>query len=76
MRIAYLVNLFKPAALIVGGGLETAGSMIMGPIEKTVRRFARSGDFASVKIFPGSIGEGAVSIGALSLAVREVFLNA
>jgi glucokinase len=76
VRAAYLVNIFKPAALVIGGGLEAAGELAMHTIEKTVRKLAAAKYITSLKILPASTGETAVSSGASLLAIREVFLNA
>ena len=40
LRIAYLINLFDPKSVVVGGGVERAGSLVLEPIKKTVRKLA------------------------------------
>ncbi|MFA5085240.1 MAG: ROK family transcriptional regulator [Candidatus Omnitrophota bacterium] len=76
VRIAYLVNLFNPEAVVVGGGVEKAGELILDPIRKTVKKLAFSQQAGIVKIITSILGEDAVSLGAASLAVREIFLKA
>ena len=76
IRTAYLVNLFNPEVVVVGGGIEKAGELIMEPIRKTVKKLAFSGQASIVRIITSALGEDAVSIGAASLAVREIFLKA
>lgn len=76
VRIAYLVNLFNPEAVVVGGGVEKAGELILDPIRKTVKKLAFSEQAGIVKIITSALGEDAVSLGAASLAVREIFLKA
>ncbi|MDO8536024.1 MAG: ROK family protein [Candidatus Omnitrophota bacterium] len=76
VRIAYLVNLFNPEAVVVGGGVEKAGELILEPIRKTVKKLAFSEQAGIVKIITSALGEDAVSLGAASLAVREIFLKA
>jgi predicted NBD/HSP70 family sugar kinase len=76
VRIAYLVNLFNPEVVVVGGGVEKAGELILDPIRKTVKKLAFSEQADIVKIITSALGEDAVSLGAASLAVREIFLKA
>jgi len=76
VRIAYLVNLFNPDTVVVGGGVEKAGELILDPIRQTVKKLAFFGQAQIVKIITSALGEDAVSLGAASLAVREIFLKA
>jgi len=76
VRIAYLVNLFNPEVVVVGGGVEKAGELILDPIRKAVKKLAFSEQAGIVKIITSALGEDAVSLGAASLAVREIFLKA
>lgn len=76
IRIAYLVNLFNPEVVVVGGGVEKAGDIILEPIKNTVRKLAFTEQANIVKIMTSALGEDAVSLGAASLAIREIFLKA
>lgn len=76
VRIAYLVNLFNPEVVVIGGGVEKAGELVLDPIRKTVRKLAFSEQASIVKIITSALGEDAVSLGAASLAIREIFLKA
>jgi len=76
IRIAYLVNLFNPEVVVVGGGIEKAGELILEPVRKTVKKLAFSGQASIVRIITSALGEDAVSLGAASLAIREIFLKA
>ncbi len=76
IRVAYLINLFDPEVVVVGGGIEKAGEMMLGPIRRTVMKYALSKKSKSIKIVPAGLGEDAVSMGASWLAVREIFLRA
>ncbi len=73
MRIAYLVNLSSPQVVILGGGLEKTETLLAEPITNTVKKLALRSKSESLKIVLGKAGEDAVSIGAASLAVREIF---
>lgn len=76
IRIAYLVNLFNPETVVIGGGVEKAGEIILEPIKKTVKKLAFTEQADMVKIMTSALGEDAVSMGAASLAIREIFLKA
>jgi len=72
-RIAYLINLFNPEVVVIGGGIEKAGELILGPIRRTVRKLAFEEPAAKVRIIPSALGGEAVALGAASLVLREVF---
>jgi glucokinase len=76
IRAAYLVNLFNPEIIVVGGGVEKAGELILEPIRNTVKKLAFAEQAGIVKIMTSALGPDAVSLGAASLAVRELFLKA
>lgn len=72
VRIAYLINLFNPEIVVIGGGIEKADKLILEPINKIVKRLALRERRDTVKIIPGVLGEDAVSLGAAAFAVREI----
>lgn len=76
LRIAYLVNLFGPSSVVIGGGIEKAGDMILTPIKKTIKKLSLREKADKVTVIPASLGVETVSIGAASLAAREIFLEA
>ncbi len=76
LRIAYLVNLFAPEIVVIGGGAQDAGDIILMPLKKTVDRLAFRDHLKGLKIITSTLGEDAVDIGAASLAIREVFIKA
>jgi len=76
LRIAYLINLFEPEAVALGGGLERAGERMLGPVRDTVMKFSLKAKSRPVKVVPASLGADGVATGAAWLAVREIFLRA
>ncbi|MDD5680486.1 MAG: ROK family protein [Candidatus Omnitrophica bacterium] len=72
-RIAYLINLFNPEVVVIGGGVEKAGELILEPIRQTVKKLAFQEPAARVRIIPSALGDEAVALGAASLVLREVF---
>ena len=76
VRIAYMVNLFNPAVVIIGGGMERLGDMLLDPVRETVKKYAFEEPAGAVKIMPSFLGKDAVVFGAAALAAREVFIRA
>lgn len=76
VRVAYLVNLFNPEIVIIGGGIEKSGSLFLEPLRRTVRKWAFEEPANVVKIIPAHLGKDAVALGAASVVIRDVFINA
>ncbi|MBL7069796.1 MAG: ROK family transcriptional regulator [Candidatus Omnitrophica bacterium] len=74
-RVAYLINLFNPEVVIIGGGIERSGELILESIKKAVRKLAFEEPASRVRILPSGLGEDAVSLGAACLVLREVFAD-
>jgi predicted NBD/HSP70 family sugar kinase len=75
MRIAYLINLFDPQAVIIGGGLEKAEEIVLPLIKKMVCRLSLKRLSGAVRILPASTPEDSLCMGAAALATREIFLK-
>lgn len=74
-RAAYLINLFNPEIVVIGGGIEKARELILGPIRKTVKKLAFEEPAGKSRIIASLLGEDAVALGAASLVLREIFIN-
>lgn len=75
VRISYLINLFAPEVVIIGGGIEKAGEALFTQIKKTVQKLSLEKPKQATAILPSVAGENAVSLGAASVGLREVFLE-
>lgn len=73
VRIAYLINLFNPEVVVIGGGIEQAGELLLDPARRTVRQLAFEEPANTVKIVPSRLGDSAVALGAAGLVLREIF---
>lgn len=73
VRIAYLINLFNPEVVVIGGGIEQAGELLLGPVRKAVRQLAFEEPANTVKIVPSRLGDSAVALGSAALVLREIF---
>ncbi|MBC8473302.1 MAG: ROK family transcriptional regulator [Candidatus Omnitrophica bacterium] len=76
VRVAYLVNLFNPEIVIIGGGIERSGSLFLEPLRRTVRKWAFEEPANVVKIIPAQLGKEAVALGGASVVIRNVFVKA
>lgn len=76
VRVAYLVNLFNPEIVIIGGGVEKSGSLFLEPLRRTIRTWAFEEAANIVKIVPAHLGRDAVALGAASVVIRNVFIEA
>jgi predicted NBD/HSP70 family sugar kinase len=75
LRIAYLINLFGPDVVVIGGGPEKAEDLTFPLINKMVKRLSLKKYADTIKIIPCSLGDDGLCMGAAALAVREVFLK-
>jgi predicted NBD/HSP70 family sugar kinase len=73
IKIAYLVNLFNPEAVVIGGGLEEAGDIFLNDVSTNVKEWAFRETTEDLKIAYSHLRENAVATGAASLVVRRVF---
>jgi predicted NBD/HSP70 family sugar kinase len=75
IRIAFLINLLNPGAVVIGGGIEVAGPILIEAVKKMVRLCSFEEMANAVKIVPARLGGDCVAIGAASLVIRDVFAN-
>ncbi len=76
IKIAFLVNFLNPEVVVIGGGMEEAGSIILEPIKRIVKKCSFAEHAADVRIIPSRLGENAVALGAASLVIQSVFAQA
>jgi predicted NBD/HSP70 family sugar kinase len=76
VRVAYLVNIFNPDIVVIGGGMEKSGEIFMDAIKETVKKFAFEEPASIVKIVPTLLEDNSIVLGAAALAAREVFIEA
>lgn len=72
-KIAYLINLFNPEAVVVGRGIEKAGDELLEAIKKTVKMWGYEEAVRVVKIIPASLGEDTIAVGAGALVIQKMF---
>jgi predicted NBD/HSP70 family sugar kinase len=75
-KIAFLVNLLNPEIVIIGGGVEEIGTHFLESVKKMVKTAAIQEATRKLKIIPARLGEEAVALGAASLVVQDLFIEA
>ena len=76
IRIASIVNYLNPEVVVIGGGIEKAGSLLLEAVWRAVRRYAYEEPASLVDVLPAKLGENAVSLGAACWVIREIFIQA
>jgi len=66
-KIAFLVNLFDPDAVVIGGGLEGGGDFLLEETLNSIKKFAFNEMRKKCKIFLSQLGANATSSGAAML---------
>ena len=75
VRAAYLVNMFMPEQVIVGGGVEGDSGGFIGFLKESAGKFLAKEISGKIKIIPAILGEQASSMGAALLCRRELFME-
>lgn len=75
-KIAFLVNLLNPEVVVIGGGVEQAGSVFMDAAKKAIHSWTREENIRNLRIVPARLGGNAVAMGAACLVLQRIFMNA
>jgi predicted NBD/HSP70 family sugar kinase len=70
------VNLLNPEVVVIGGGIEDCGAVLLDSIKNTVKEWSVEEAATQVKIIPSAFGENAVALGVVGIVAREVFAQA
>jgi predicted NBD/HSP70 family sugar kinase len=73
IKIAFLVNLFNPEVILIGGGFEEAGEEFLNKVNSTVRGWAFREATEELKVSYSQLRENAVALGAGGLVMEKVF---
>ncbi|MFH1441861.1 MAG: ROK family transcriptional regulator [Candidatus Omnitrophota bacterium] len=73
VKIAYLVNIFNPQVVIIGGGFEEAGEGFLKKVNNTINDWAFRESTESLKVIYSQLRENAVALGAASLVMQRLF---
>jgi glucokinase len=75
LGMATTINLFDPDLIVVGGGVSTAGDLLLAPAERVARRFALPGVGSRTEIRLARHGVAAGVRGAALLAAQELAVH-
>jgi len=73
IKIAFLINLLNPNVVIIGGGPEKAGALLLDPVRRIVKKLILGRSAETVRILPSQLGRDSVCIGAAGLIIQEIF---
>lgn len=74
-KAAFLVNLFNPEILIIGGGIEIGGAPFLDAVRETVRQSSIPEATDKLRIIPSQLGENGVALGAAALVAQNYFIS-
>ncbi len=73
LKVAYLTNFFNPEVVVLGGGMERGGEIVLNTVRRVVKQLAMEETSGIVKIILSRLGEDAVAYGAVCLVTQEMF---
>ncbi|OIO39377.1 MAG: hypothetical protein AUJ72_00940 [Candidatus Omnitrophica bacterium CG1_02_46_14] len=74
-KAAFLVNLFNPEIIIVGGGVEMGGAILLDAVRDTIKSCAVPEATEKLRIIPSQLGENGVALGAVALVAQNYFIS-
>jgi predicted NBD/HSP70 family sugar kinase len=72
-KIAFLINLFNPDAVVIGRGIEKCGEAFLDAVKKSVKKWAYEESLKIARIATTSLGEDSIACGAAALVMQQVF---
>ncbi len=73
LKVAYLTNFFNPEVVVLGGGIEKGGELVLNVVRRVVKQLVMEEAAGAVKIILSRLGEDAVAFGAVCLVTQELF---
>ena len=74
-KAAFLVNLFNPEIVVVGGGVEMAGAVFMDAVRDKVKLVTIPEATEKLRIVPSALGENGVPLGAAAFVAQNYFIS-
>lgn len=75
VRAAYLINVFNPDVVVLGGGTEKKEGSFVKFVKEGASRFLLKDLADKLNIGSGTLGKKASSVGAAALCCRELFME-
>jgi len=73
LKVAYTTNFFNPEVVVLGGGVERGGELVLNTVRRVVKQLVMEEAAGTVKIILSRLGEDAVAFGAVCLVTQELF---
>ncbi|MBI4432273.1 MAG: ROK family protein [Candidatus Omnitrophica bacterium] len=73
LKVAYLTNFFNPEVVVLGGGIERGGEIMLNHVRRVVKQLVMEETAGAAKIILSRLGEDAVCYGAVCLVTQELF---
>ena len=73
LKVAYLTNFFNPEVVVLGGGVERGGELVLNVVRRVVKQLVMEESAGVAKIILSRLGEDAVAYGAVCLVTQELF---
>jgi len=73
IKVAFLIDLFNPEVVVIGGGMEEAGEEFLNKVTATVKEWSFREATEDLKIIYSQLRENAVALGAASLVMQKLF---
>lgn len=74
-KAAFIVNLFNPEIIIVGGGIEQCGAPLIDGVREAIRQMAVPEATEKLRVVPSQLGENGVPLGAAALVAQNYFIS-
>jgi len=72
-KVAAMVNLFNPDAVVIGRGIEKCGDLFMDSVRASAKKWAYEESLKVVRITSTSLGEDSIACGGAALVMQQVF---
>jgi predicted NBD/HSP70 family sugar kinase len=69
--ISYVINLFNPEMIVIGGKLSNAGPCLMEPLMEAAQNFSIAKLYSDVSIVLSKLGPTSASLGAATMAIND-----
>lgn len=72
-KMAFLINLFNPDAVVIGRGVEKLGEAFISAVRASAKKWAYEESLKIVRIVPTSLEDDSIACGAAALVMQQVF---
>jgi N-acetylglucosamine repressor len=75
-KLAFLVNLINPEVIVIGGGIEECGSVLLDSVKTSIKRWSFEEAGGRIRVIPSAFGDKTIALGGVGIVCREVFAQA